>query len=479
MNQVKHGSGRSGQRLTVLIVMVMVAVWGGLWLLAGRAAAAGESKTAASDGTIAYVRATTGDEVRLIEANGSNDRRLWAYAGTDPDDTLSVLSIDWHPNGGELAFSSNHERACSIFASDLYGIRPDGSGFRRIGNGPDCAKLASYPKGDVTVTIYNNTSKFNENFYVTMQGAPGVIGVIVPWNGTATVTLPDVADFGAVQQWIALLHTGDSTDQFSDYRWFIGEADVKPGQTVAATPNPATATGDGAPLIGAWDPTWRADGSRLGFARSAGACLNSYAVKPVNPPPGLIGEAIITADALSPCALVWGPTAATAKQVLFLAYPNLGMDGATFYRGTEGTNASSSTKLFSLGSTSLLLWFNWLPDGSGFLYAQTTEMANTVFVEANLFEYNFASGQTTQITNLDDELVRSFSTSPDGQAIVFERAAALDSTSADLWIINRDGSGLRKLVSNGRAPEWGGVGSTPPPPPPLPERISLPLVINR
>jgi dipeptidyl aminopeptidase/acylaminoacyl peptidase len=152
--------------------------------------------------------------------------------------------------------------------------------------------------------------------------------------------------------------------------------------------------------------------------------------------------------------MAWGPTAATADQVIFLAYPNLGMDGATFYLAREGDNASDGARLFSLGSTVLLLWYDWAPDGQSFFFVRTTEFANTSFIESNLFEYNFATGTITQISHLDNEFVRSFSISPDGQSIVFERAATLYSETSDLWIMNREGSNLRLLVKDGRIPNW-------------------------
>ncbi|HYN89984.1 MAG TPA: hypothetical protein VER55_15730, partial [Ardenticatenaceae bacterium] len=331
----------------------------------------------------------------------------------------------------------------------------------------------------VTVTNRNNTSKFDTNIYVYVQGAPGILGVISPWNGVATVTFPDVADLGGINQQVALLHAGDPRDRHDDYRWYVAEVDVQPGRTVTASPDPAPAYGDGAPYFGAWGPIWRSDGSRIGYARSAAACLNSYAVPAGDRSPGVQGEPIIIADEISPCSMAWGPTAATANQVVFLAYPNLGRDGATFYRATEGTAASSATRLFSIGSTVLLLWYDWLPEGEGFLFVRTTKFVNTSFVEANLFEYNFATGEISQLSNLTDEFVRSFSVSPDGESIVFERAATLESPDSDLWIMNRDGSGLRLLVERGRAPNWSPRESGLPIPTPTATSTPLPAGESR
>ena len=142
-----------------------------------------------STGTIAYVRAggTDGDQIRLIEPDGSNDRALWTVPVPDPQGRLEILSLAWRPDATELAFSSNHEDVCSIFASDIYSIHPDGSNFRRVGNGPACHELSQFPKGNVTVTVRNYTSKFSTTFHVYVQGAPGVIEVVIPYKDRKSV----------------------------------------------------------------------------------------------------------------------------------------------------------------------------------------------------------------------------------------------------------------------------------------------------
>lgn len=421
-------------------------------------------------GVIAYVRpgGKQGDQIRLINPDGSDDRALWTVPTEDPSGILQILSLDWRPDATELAFSSNHERACSIFASDMYTVRPDGAHFRRVGNGPDCAALANFPKGDVTVSVRNNTSKFSTIFYLYVQGAPGVIEVTIPWNGVVTVTFPDVADFGAVQQQVAVFQ--------NDFRWYVGSVDVQAGQTVTANPNPAPAWGDGNVLFGAWGPTWRSDGSRIGYARSAGNCRSTYAIPADTTAPAAQDEPVLHSDSIAPCSMAWGPTAALADKVLFGANPNLGRDGATFYLAQEGSQASSGVKLFSIGSTHQLLWYDWAPDGESFLFVRTTQFGVINFVESNLFEYNFATGAITQITQLDDEFIRSFNVSPDGEWIVFARAATIDGEDSDLWIMQRDGSNMRLLVKNGRIPNWSSQAPAAPPPAAQQRRLFLPAV---
>ena len=93
-------------------------------------------------GTIAYVR--DGTEVRLIDPDGTNDRRLWTHP--DAKKPLGIDSLAWRPDGKELAFSSRHAAAASLYDADLYVVRPDGSGFRKLTNAPDGAEFTRFPK---------------------------------------------------------------------------------------------------------------------------------------------------------------------------------------------------------------------------------------------------------------------------------------------------------------------------------------------
>jgi hypothetical protein len=56
----------------------------------------------------------------------------------------------------------------SVYEYDLYSIRPNGSGCRRITNAPACAKLAHYPKGAVSVPVENYMT---EAVVIYFQGA--------------------------------------------------------------------------------------------------------------------------------------------------------------------------------------------------------------------------------------------------------------------------------------------------------------------
>src|SRR5512136_2343537 len=173
----------------------------------------------ADPGTIAYVKFSTGD-IHVFSPDGTGDRVLWTYP-------LSFVSpafeLAWRPDGRELAFSSDHEAACSWYDSDVYAIGYDGSGYRRVTNSPACAGLAGLPKGSVTVNVSNYTTSLA---WVYVQGAPAIQSVLGGFMGT--VTFNDVADLGpgVLQPPIGI---------YGHYRIpsYPPYADVQPGRTVA------------------------------------------------------------------------------------------------------------------------------------------------------------------------------------------------------------------------------------------------------
>lgn len=393
--------------------------------------------------TIAYVRG--GQDIRLIQPDGSNDHSIW----TEPQNGIDsvIQDLDWRPDAGAIAFASNHEEACSRFDSDIYAIFPDGTGLRRITNPPTCAELANYPKGTVTVTVRNFIG--GGPFFVYVQGAPSILPVVVPAGGSSTVTFNDVADFGNVLQQAVVIEGLD--------RWIapIAAADVKPGQTVNA--GTIDVSGNGVRQFGARGPAWHSDGTRLGYI--FGDCAGMWQIG-ANPAAGDSGQQLLQAGSVFACVMDWGPTPALANQILYYSYLDDGI-----YRVTEGS-ASAGTRLVATTGDELVFDVQWLPDGSGFLYTKTGDL----LADANVYRYDFASGQSTPLTSFTDTFARDVSISPDGQQIVFDRAATQDTLSSDLWIMNSNGSGQKLLVQDGRVPSWSQKA------PHTPNRAYLPLL---
>ena len=421
-----------------VLLLLFVAM---LAALASRPSAAQDSTDAG--GTIAYVNATTGDEVRLMNADGSNNRRLWAHGQADPHEVYNVWSVDWRPDGGEIAFASNHENWCSINDGDIFVVGADGGGYRRLTQGPACSGLAAYPKGTVKIPV-RNSSIFGDSFsgFVYFQGAPTILPVNLPPGGSTTLTFNNVADLGNDVQLASMIVGLNRAVSIAS------AVDVKAGQTVT------TAQMDVYVPDTFWEnrsPTWRSDGSQVGFFLNFASMMKL----PLNPGPLELGNELQTNNSNMPDFadnLEWGPPS-KANQLLYRG--SVAFDSQGVYLITEGSS-SAGQKLVSYETYQYVRGISWLPDGSGFVFS-LEELDDTFQAQrTNIFEYNFASKQTKRITNFSNQFVGEVSVSPDGKQIVFDRANSNEETAKrDVYIINRDGTELKLLASNGYAPDWG------------------------
>ena len=391
-------------------------------------------------GTIAYVRGNT--EIRLMDPNGSNDRRLWTHPDAKPD--LGLCDLAWKPDGKELVFSSAHAATQSIYHSDLYAIKPDGTGFRKITNSPDRSEFSKYPQGSVSITFrnyqvsYQQTEASSGVFIVYIAGASQPQMITLPPGASKTVIFKSVADFGKKAQGIVAI--------WGKYRWIMPGTDVEAGKSIKAPD--FTISGNGIDLFGAFHPVWRNDGTELSY-RSGLCTINRISS---NPP---IGEYTYNPmfsgkPPFGSCSWDWGPNTALLNQILYTE--NEG-EGSYIYQMKEG-GAHPGTRLTSYSDIQyqILNDLHWLPDGSGLMYSTV----NLFWDASNIFKYDFRSKQTTQITKLEGSFARKFSISPDGSWIIYERAPTKDEDKdVDLWIQKVDGSSAKLLMKDASCPAWG------------------------
>jgi TolB protein len=390
-------------------------------------------------GSIAYVRDEK--EIRIIQPDGSGDHQLWTHKDAKPYSGIGDLA--WSPDGNSLAFSSGHASATSLFHSDLYVIKPDGSGLRKLTNPPDQTKYSNYPNGKVSVTVRNDSYSFQTSnatagtFFVYVAGADAPQLANIPPGTSKTLTFNSVADFGKKAQAIVAI--------YGNYRWFEAGTDVQAGKTVKAPD--MSITGDGIEYFGAFHPVWRSDGSEISYR--TGVCTVDRI--PTNPPEGeFYFKAMFGGKApFGTCSWDWGPTQALANQVI---YTENSTESAIYLMTEGGTHPGTKLVNYSDVQYQLLQDLHWLPDGSGFLYSTVDLMRSS----SNIFHYDFKSKQTTQVTKFENEFAKKFSISPDGTMVVYERTKEYDENSpADLWIQAMNGSNSRLLVKNAHSPSWG------------------------
>jgi WD40 repeat protein len=393
------------------------------------------SSSVTTSAALAYAR---GGEIRLVNADGGNDRAIWT--APSPQNGYAVSGLSWKPDGTEIAFASDHEQAVSIFKWDIYTVRPDGSGLRKITNAPAYDQLATYPQGAVTVRVSNISMSDAGPYFIYVLGAQEPQSVLIPAGETTTLTFPSVADLGVPQLVVAIL-------PLQGFRWYdvSAVADVQPGTTVdAGTLNISFSSG--LENFGAVGPGWRSDGAKIAYIE-ANTCILHQA--PASPPLGTSFDNLLDPDAFTPCVYDYAPASVGVDQLLIGHFDTDAFE-INILRVTEGSSTAGQT-YFTYPSSHRLLWdLRWLPDGSGFLFAKQTALLDE---SVNVFEHVIATGATRQLTTFSSGYVRALSISPDGQSVALERAAAADGPS-DVWVMRRDGSDLRLLVQNARSPAW-------------------------
>jgi hypothetical protein len=315
---------------------------------------------AALSDTIAYVRTTAQghDQIRLIRPDGSGDRALWPPDGAAVPGLQAITSLAWRPDARVIAFTSDHEAACSWFHADLYTIGSDGAGLRRVTNAPSCAGLEELAHGAVTVDVQNYTFS-SELFLVYVQGALGLQQIALGPGAGGTVTFPRVADLGrGVQPAVVIL---------GGLRW-IGAAavDVQPG---ASRPCRASSRCR-ARARGSWAPA-ASPGTRTG----TGSATSSTGAPPPTRCPRRLPSGTsaptslgVNAGEVQPCRLAWGPTEATAHRLL---YTTLGVyDGGGVWLTSEGGGQGERVvALMEGGYGEYVRDVAWLSDGSGFVFS--------------------------------------------------------------------------------------------------------------
>ena len=441
--------------LVALIILALILV---PFTPQGNAQAA--PKPVVSAGTIAYI-ANDDTELHLVQPDGSNDHVLWT-APLVGGVQSGVRFPAWRPDGTEIAFVSDMEQSKSLLQSDIFAIRPDGNGLRKITDPPLNSNLNSFPTGTVTVHVTNQNIS-DSLFIVYVQGASTPQSTTVTAGTSKDLIFQNVAIFPGKSQFPVAI------DGITRWYGLPDTTTFQPGVNNSAT---LDINGSGYDDFGGILPVWRSDSAEVDFRLGQG-CLGEG--MPANPNPGSQWGDLLVSYSASMCSFDRGPTSALSDQIIYWDYLGDFPNGA-FIQTAEGS--SNGSILFDTGYGNYVYGERWLPDGSGILYSFNDGSCNC----SNLFEYNLGSQQTTPITNFTDAYVGSFSISPDGQQIVFERYTVDPNPTSnpdavpDLWLVNCNGSGAALFISNGRDPSWGEQASAPPPS--QNQNIFMPLIVR-
>ncbi len=361
-------------------------------------------------GSIAYLRGDTRkNEIRIVEPDGSQDHRVWKIEEIFAD-TTEIFDLVWHPDATELAFTSSHESHQSSYSSDVFAIRPDGSGIRRITNYPSINHQPdNMPTGTVEGTVFNNSSKYL-TVLVILHGADDPVSVMLSPQTSSPFRIENVRDFGVgVYQTLSLFADG--------YREITPAlVDVIPGETiqdVQATYNRQSHRYEPRQL------SWSSDGSQIAF-------MMDGLLRRITPNPTeyTISKEVFSnlGEGSSMGVFDWSPVDDWILYEKFLK---------GIYRIQAGSTTEGEQLLQSMNAANP----NWLPDTSGFIYS---DLGTNL---TGLLEYDIASKQSTPLVMFYNEYVGNISVSwSDAKYIVFTRYSTSYEQS-NLWIIQRDTPG--------------------------------------
>jgi TolB protein len=93
-------------------------------------------------------------------------------------------------------------------------------------------------------------------------------------------------------------------------------------------------------------------------------------------------------------------------------------------------------------------WLDWSPDGA------RIAISSYVDGRGQIFTIEVATGEAFQVTDSPYTFNANPSWSPDGSQIAFMASAGGGTITADLLVVNADGSEVRFVTSDAKFPAW-------------------------
>lgn len=404
----------------------------------------GNKTIPAWSGSIAYIGldgSGYAKTVRRINPDGSTPQTVWTHPETGI--TNKMGDVAWKPDASELALGSNHESLYSAFQSDVYGVKPDGSGLRRITNPPSKAELlaGSYDTGTVIGKVRNDYGSLT-TLLLYVQGAQEAVSVpAYSKYDEVSFTVPNVAVLDGLQ-YVVFTWSDGSHANCKEYTAAV--LPMLPDQTIDVGTlgfNPATCS-----TFESQGITWKRDGAEL--------AADVITPRKFQATGQAIGSDLFNGP-LTANLPAWSPL---NEQVLY-HYWSLDAGTRGIYLTTDGGDTGAR-----LVNDEGAVWVGlaWLPDGSGFVYT----------LDHKLYHYHLASAVITPIANFYNEYISNPSVSPDGRYVVFQWQTGV-SNRHDLWILDRTNPvEMWQLTSDGQStnPDWS--RQDPPAPPTCPAPLT-------
>jgi len=421
----------------------------------------------------------------VIQGDGKGMRRF--FPRTDKGFVIAK-EPRWSPDYRQIAFTSNYRSSLSACMEDIFVAKPDGSSLIRI-TGNELRTVVPPQYGSVTGIIIDNmrsrdqVGKSYAQINITAQGAAGVIYHPSPAQ-TIDIANPETGQrMRRVRAWRFTLPRVLAGTKVWIKVWsgkYVGNLRI-----VHVTPNKTTDIGNfdlNHGLYYAAQPSLSLD-RRFVFGRGSIASLQETPGKPATvggadsicaydrktgavvamfEPSRMAGENA-KFPAVSPdgrfLAICWGPEGAESLALLsvseFLAKrarPRVLVPGQRilFPPGLRGAAAPA-----------------WSPDGKLIAFAKSA--MTTDYVTANIAVVNVDGSGLRLLTNVGaNQLCTDPCFSPDGRRIAFTMLTGKYGTirpehlatyqvTADVYCINVDGTGLRRVTNDGISgqPAWG------------------------
>lgn len=395
-------------------------------------------------------------EILVMNADGTGAHVITSRPG------LVYNGPVWSPTGTEIAFFSG--------GGDLYLIRPDGSGLRKIGTPKprDCSYLnpSWAPAGGALVVVlecFQVSGDFRSLVVVPTEGgsphtvygsveAPADIGPVNP-------KAEDIADPSWGKRSIAFTRIRNGQSEI----WSISPEGVLTGPLTSGSVDSA--------------PAWAPDGTKLAFFRLTGETSDLLVVDATGANPRIVAK-----DLQAPRYLTWQPLPVALPQTPAAAQ---GANGEIWFRRGSGKGGMLIESIDPDGANRQVLFrdtydggtdnlgdaYDWSPDGSQVAFIDSTRYIGEVPTGSSWDVYTMNADGTgrRQVTD-DGAFDAAPSWSPDGTRIVYASdkgdpdrpACEMRATcNRDVFAMNADGSAQVQLTSEPGAdwqPDWGPDG---------------------